>query len=86
MQQYTSDNLVIHPNHAANSEVIVEVTPIAAGWDTINFQARRLSQGQAWSFATGNHELALVVLGGQLNVESPPGAAPTGRRRGLSRA
>ncbi|MBI5565991.1 MAG: 5-deoxy-glucuronate isomerase [Chloroflexi bacterium] len=74
MQQYTSDNLVVHPNPSPNSDVIVEVTPAAAGWDAINFQARRLSQNRSWSFATGDHELALVVLGGQLNVESNRGA------------
>jgi 5-deoxy-glucuronate isomerase len=73
MQQYTGDNLVVHPNLSADSDTIVEVTPGAAGWDTINFQARRLKQGKSWSFAAGSCELALVVLGGQLNVESKRG-------------
>ena len=74
MWQYAGDNLIVHPTPAPNSDVIVEVTPAAAGWDTINFQARRLQQGGSWSFATGDHELALVVLGGQLDVESNRGA------------
>ena len=74
MRQYTSDNLVIHPSASPGSDLIVEVTPVAVGWDTINFQARRLEQGNTWSFATDGHELALVVLGGQLNVESNRGA------------
>ncbi len=74
MRQYTSDNLVIHPNPFPGSEVIVEVTPPTAGWNTINFVARRVAAGKSWSFATNGHELALVVLGGQLNVESNRGA------------
>ncbi len=74
MQQYTSDNLVIHPSASPDSDLIVEVTPVVADWDTINFQARRLEQGQTWSFVTGGYELALVVLGGRLNVESNRGA------------
>jgi 5-deoxy-glucuronate isomerase len=74
MRQYTYDNLVVHPDHSTDSDVIVEVSPTAAGWDTINFQARRLASDKSWSFSTGNHELALVVLGGQLNVESNRGA------------
>jgi 5-deoxy-glucuronate isomerase len=73
MRQYTAENLVIHPGTGAAPNVLVEVTPEAAGWDTISFQARRLAQGHAWSFATGKHELALVVLGGTVDVTSNRG-------------
>lgn len=73
MWSYTSDNLVIHPNGFADSDLIVDVTPTAAGWGTINFQARRLSQNRSWSFTTNDHELALVVLSGQLSIESNRG-------------
>jgi 5-deoxy-glucuronate isomerase len=73
MQQYTSENLVIHPAQHADPQVIVEVTPEAAGWDTMHFQARRLAQGGTWSFETGKHELALVVLGGTADVTSNRG-------------
>ena len=73
MRQYTAENLVIHPDTCADPDVIVEVTPEAAGWDTITFQARRLAQGRAWSFETGNCELALVVLGGTIDVTSSRG-------------
>ncbi len=74
MRQYTAENLVIHPGNAADPEVIVEVTPANAGWDTINFQARRLAAGNAWSFQTGAHELALVMLGGTADITSSRGA------------
>jgi 5-deoxy-glucuronate isomerase len=73
MRQYDSSNLVVHPQADQGSELIVEVTPEKAGWDTIHFQARRLSPGRSWSFATGQHELALVVLGGRLNIRSNHG-------------
>ena len=73
MRQYTAENLVIHPGMCADPDVIVEVTPEAAGWDTIHFQARRLAQGRSWTFATGKHELALVVLAGTVDVASSRG-------------
>ena len=46
MRQYTAENLVIHPGVYADPEVIVEVTPADAGWDTIHFQARWLAAGR----------------------------------------
>ena len=73
MKQYTPNNLVIHPNNASDPNVIVEVTPENAGWDTITFQARRLAAGQAWPFQTGANELALVMLGGTVDVNSDRG-------------
>lgn len=73
MQQYDQRNLVIHAGNSSDPDVIVEVTPENAGWDTIYFQARRLPAGQTWSFATRQHELALVVFSGSLTVESNRG-------------
>ncbi len=73
MRQYTAENLVIHPGNSADPDVIVEVTPALAGWDTIHFQARRLARGRSWASHTGDGELALVVLGGTLDVTSDKG-------------
>lgn len=73
MRQYTADNLVIHPGTSPDPDVITEVTPETAGWETIHFQSRRLAAGASWSFETGPHELALVVLGGTLDVTSDKG-------------
>ena len=73
MQQYTAENLVIHPGNSSDPDVLVEVMPEAAGWDTIYFQARRLGAGKSWSFQTGNHELALVMLGGTVDITSSRG-------------
>lgn len=68
MQQYTEQNLIIHPGNARDPDVVVEVTPELAGWDYIHFQVRRLRAGQSWSFETGEHELALIPLSGTISV------------------
>ncbi|MCB0046950.1 MAG: 5-deoxy-glucuronate isomerase [Caldilineaceae bacterium] len=73
MQQYTADNLVIHPGSHADPQVIVDVTPQAAGWGTIHFQARRLAADATWRFDCGENELALVMLGGVVDVASNRG-------------
>jgi 5-deoxy-glucuronate isomerase len=51
----------------------VQVTPAAAGWDLLNFAARRLPQGASWEHDTASNELALVILGGMATVESSRG-------------
>jgi 5-deoxy-glucuronate isomerase len=73
MRQYDSQNLVIHPGNSADSDVVVEITPELAGWDYISFQLRRLPANRSWLFATGESEVAIVVLGGRLSVESDRG-------------
>jgi 5-deoxy-glucuronate isomerase len=70
MRQYNSQNLVVHPGNSDDPDVVVEVRPEEVGWDTINFQVRRLASCKSWSFETGEHELALVVLSGSLDVET----------------
>ncbi len=74
MKQYTAQNLVVHPGNSADPGVIVEVTPANAGWETINFQARRLAAGNSWAFQSGGNELAIVLLGGVVDVTSSRGA------------
>src|SRR6266487_1772675 len=73
MRQYNSSNLIVHPHNAIDSDVIVEVTPELAGWDYVHFQLRRLDTQHTWTFATGDHEIALVPLGGSLSVETKRG-------------
>ncbi|MDQ7028820.1 MAG: 5-deoxy-glucuronate isomerase [Ardenticatenia bacterium] len=80
MRQYSADNLVIHPGNVPDPDVVVEVTPSLAGWHLIHFQVRRLAPGRTWSFQTGNHELALVVLGGRIRVDSAYGPWEMGQR------
>ena len=60
--------------NSGDPDVLVEVRPEQAGWSTLNFQARRLAAGAAWSWQTGPNELALVMLGGCLDIESDRGS------------
>lgn len=73
MRPYTAENLVVHPGASADPELIVEVTPANAGWDTIHFQARRLQADRSWCFDTAGNELALILLGGTVDVASSRG-------------
>ena len=76
MRQYDASTLVVHPGNSADPNVVVEVTPELAGWEHIHFQVRRLPALDVWSFATGEHELALVPLSGHVGVESDRGRWP----------
>lgn len=82
MQQYNAENLIIHPDIGADPNLIVEVTPVQAGWQHINFQVRQLGAGKSWGFETGENELVLLPLSGQLTIASDKGNWPqVGRRR-----
>ncbi|HMR67980.1 MAG TPA: 5-deoxy-glucuronate isomerase, partial [Anaerolineae bacterium] len=73
--QYTAENLLVRPSpNPDDPDLILSVTPEQAGWEYISFQVRRLAAGQSWSFATGENELAMVILTGCLNVSSDKGA------------
>lgn len=53
--------------------VLTRVNADAAGWDLLNMEVRRLSAGEVWSHDTTTHEVALVLLGGVVSVESDKG-------------
>ncbi len=73
MRQYDTRNLIVHPGNSADRDVVVEVTPEIAGWEHINFQVRRLAPGQEWAYATGENELAIVLLSGTIQVDADKG-------------
>src|SRR6266704_6866990 len=73
MRKYEPDTLIVHPGSSTDPDVVVEVTPEVAGWDYIHFQVRRLGSQRSWSFASGDHELAIVPLSGSIRVESDRG-------------
>jgi 5-deoxy-glucuronate isomerase len=79
--QYTAENILVRPTeHAADPDLILSVTPEQAGWDYISFQVRRLAAGEEWSFSSGENELAIVILTGDVTVTSN-----RGEWRGLER-
>ncbi len=71
--RYTTDNLIIRGRGDDPSGILVEVDPPTAGWDYVHFQARRLAAGRAWTRETERHELAVVLLGGTVDVASNRG-------------
>lgn len=64
--------LRIPPNLA--TDPYVSVDPDRAGWDLLHFAARRISPGAAWEFETGEHEYAVVWLGGTARVDTSRGS------------
>jgi 5-deoxy-glucuronate isomerase len=73
-RQYTADTLLVRPStDSRDPDLILSITPASAGWDYIHFQARRLATGQNWSFATGEHELAIINFSGRYAVFSNRG-------------
>ncbi len=82
MRQYDAQNLVVHLGNGRDPDVVVEVTPAQAGWEYIHFQVRRLPAQGTWRWETGDHELALVLLQGDVGVVSDRGEWPSiGTRR-----
>ncbi len=66
-------SLVIHPHDPSVDGTIVSVTPKQAGWQDLGFAVRRLAAGTHFAASTGEHELALVLLGGRATIESSAG-------------
>ena len=72
--RYTAENLLVRPeSDPSDPGLILSVTPERAGWEYISFQARKLAQGESWSFKSGQCELALVNLSGSYSVRSNRG-------------
>lgn len=48
-----------------------------AGWEFLNFEARLMQKGEQWVAHTGNHEYAIILLGGNFTVVSNHGTWST---------
>ena len=73
--QYTNQNILVHPStDPQDPDLILAVTPESAGWDLISFQARYLVAGKEWAFASGENELAIILLSGAISVRSTRGS------------
>jgi 5-deoxy-glucuronate isomerase len=71
--------LLISPD--LSREEYQHLTPARAGWEFLHFAARHMLTNSRWEFDTGEHELALVVLGGVCSVYSNRGRWPRIGRR-----
>jgi 5-deoxy-glucuronate isomerase len=67
--------LVVKPE--ADNSVYQSFTSDEAGWKYLNFEARTLKKEEQWSHNTGNHELMIVLLGGNFSVQSENGSWKT---------
>lgn len=78
-----AQEVLIHATKVATdkSGVLVSVTRMQAGWDTINFSVRRLIGGQYWQSDTRDEEAAVVLLGGRATVNWGHGYREIGGRR-----
>lgn len=62
--------------------IVTRVSAPEAGWSLLSMEVRRLRRGQTWQHETGEHEAAIVVLGGRCAIDSNRGQWPSvGRRR-----
>ena len=66
---------LIHANHLEpdGAGEIISVNPSRAGWQYISFGVHALRAGGRLSAETGDTEIALVILGGQCDIESTAG-------------
>ncbi|MFI5341020.1 MAG: 5-deoxy-glucuronate isomerase [Candidatus Methylomirabilales bacterium] len=82
----TRTDLLIHPNRLGPDEAgeIISVNPKRAGWRYIRFDVHTFRPGDRLSAETGDDETALVILGGQCDVESTAGTwKGLGKRRNV---
>ena len=56
-----------------DSSVYQSFTSDEAGWEYLNFEARTLKKDETWCHNSTNHELLIVLLGGNFSVESEAG-------------
>jgi 5-deoxy-glucuronate isomerase len=68
----TQTDLLIRPNAVRPGEAgeIISLTPERARWQYISLEVRRLRAGDRFTAETGENETALVILGGECDVES----------------
>jgi 5-deoxy-glucuronate isomerase len=71
MKEKTVSHLLIKPQN--QSSVYQYLTSEMAGWEMLNFSARRFKKGETWFHSTEANELALVILGGKCSVEASCG-------------
>ena len=71
---YTAESLLVGPKIEGDEPgVVTRLTAEDAGWELLNLEVRRFAKGQRWTHATGDHEAALVVLGGRCAIDSDKG-------------
>ncbi len=60
-----------------HSAIYQQVTKEDGGWQYLNFAARKMRQGEVWKGDTGDHEYAIILLGGNYRVTTNKGSWET---------
>jgi 5-deoxy-glucuronate isomerase len=63
-----SNNILVKPNFDLSE--FIQVTPINAGWEHLNFSAVKLQKGTTWHIDSNDNEMALVIFGGNARIET----------------
>lgn len=71
--QYTAENMLVRSQDTGGTGVFARVRAEDAGWEYLNMAALRLNRGETFADHTGEHENALVILGGVCHVRSSKG-------------
>jgi 5-deoxy-glucuronate isomerase len=65
------DTLIVKPDFSKDNYQFI--TPESANWEDLNFAARKMSKGDIWESETGEHEMGIILLGGNFSVTSDRG-------------
>jgi 5-deoxy-glucuronate isomerase len=65
------DTLIVKPDFSKDNYQFI--TPESANWKDLNFAARKMSKGDIWESETGEHEMGIILLGGNFSVTSDRG-------------
>lgn len=57
-----------------SKHIYQEIDPEKAGWELLNFGARRMTKGEAWKSKTGSNEFVIIILGGTCTINSTKGS------------
>jgi 5-deoxy-glucuronate isomerase len=63
-----SKNILVKPNFELPE--FIQVTPMSAGWEHLNFSAVKLQKGTVWHIDSKDNEMALVIFGGTAKIET----------------
>ena len=78
---FSSGNKSFEPG-VMNRVTAADAAQSAPDWNMLSMEVRHLQKGQQWQHNTGEHEVAIVLLGGKCSVKSDKGEwAEIGNRK-----
>ena len=75
MEKSDRNSLLIKASN--DRKIYQHVSPEQAGWELLNFEARTLLKGESWEGFTGENEYGIVLLGGDMHIQSDRGSWKT---------